>query len=385
MNGINCSGIHALSGASVQVEASTVVTAVEELIRPLESAPYLAPGFIDVQINGFAGVDYNDPAAPVEQIGRSLEALFATGTTRIFPTVITGGPEEMTGALRNLARARETLPHGRAMEAFHVEGPHISADDGPRGAHPRRWVRPPDVAEYRRWQDACGGLVRMVTVAPEWPGITSYIETLTGEGVVVAVGHTQATRRQIHDAVRAGASVSTHLGNGSHQSLRRHPNYIWEQLAEDRLAATFIVDGIHLDAAFLTVALRAKGVERSVLITDAVMPAGCAPGPYRLGEVDVFLHEDGRVTPREGAGLAGSSLRMDRGIENLMRLAGLSLPEALTMATRNPARAGRIGGRQRGLTPGDRADLVEFDFDRDPPSLRVRRTWLEGELVYAAK
>jgi N-acetylglucosamine-6-phosphate deacetylase len=383
MHGLTCFGFHAVTGAGVQVESDAgVLSAVDELIRPLEKAPFLAPGFIDLQINGFAGVDYNDPASTAEAIGRSLEAVFSTGTTRILPTVITGPPDTMAAALGNLARARQDLPHGRAIEAFHVEGPHISPDDGPRGAHPRAWVRPPDVDEYLRWQDASGGLVRLVTVSPEWPGVTSYIERLTGEGVVVAIGHTAATTAQLDDAVRAGATLSTHLGNGSHFELRRHPNYIWDQLADDRLGATFIVDGIHLDASFLKVALRAKGVERSVLITDAVMPALCEPGRYRLGEVEVELRSDQRVVMMGTDRLAGSSLRMDRGIENLMRLAGLSLAEAVTMATRNPARAGRISGRLRGLTPGDRADLVEFDCDAQDRSIRVRRTWLDGELVY---
>ncbi len=150
----------------------------------------------------------------------------------------------------------------------------------------------------------------------------------------------------------------------------------------DRVAASFIVDGIHVDSAFLRVALRAKGIERSVLVTDAVAPAGCAPGPYRLGEVEVELREDGRVTLRGREQLAGSALRMDRGVENLMRLAGLSLPEALTMATRNPARVGRIEHRQRGLQPGERADLIEFDYEAPSRSIRIRRTWLSGELVF---
>jgi N-acetylglucosamine-6-phosphate deacetylase len=270
------------------------------------------------------------------------------------------------------------------MEAFHVEGPHIWPEDGPRGAHPRQWVRPPDLDEYRRWQEAAEGHVRLVTLSPHWPQSTSYIEALVRDGVVVSIGHTAATRDQIRDAVSAGATLSTHLGNGAHYEMVRHPNYIWEQMAEDRLAATFIVDGIHIGPAFLTVALRAKGVERSILITDAVMPAGCEPGPYMLGEVEVELKPDARVVLRGGDRLAGSSLRMDRGVENLMRLAGLSLTEALTTATRNPARAGRISGRLRGLEPGERADLVEFTFDAGSRSLSVLRTWLSGELVYSA-
>ena len=178
--------------------------------------------------------------------------------------------------------------------------------------------------------------------------------------------------------------MCTHLGNGAHSMIRRHPNYIWDQLAEDRLNAGFIVDGIHLPSAFVKSAIRAKGPERSFLVTDAVMPAGCKPGPYRLGTVEVQLHPGNRVTLRGNDRLAGSALRMDRGIENLVKFAGLPLSQAVALATRNPARAGRISGRQKGFVPGERADLVEFRWNHEATKLAVVRTYLDGELVYRA-
>jgi N-acetylglucosamine-6-phosphate deacetylase len=290
----------------------------------------------------------------------------------------------MEGALRNLARARDSLAEGGAIDGFHVEGPHISAEDGPRGAHPRPWVRPPDLEEFRRWQDATAGRVRIVTLAPEWPGALDYIETIAAAGVVAAIGHTQATRRQIADAVSAGATLSTHLGNGAHSVLPRHPNYIWEQLAEDRLMADFIVDGIHLDAAYLKVALRAKGIERAVLITDAVTPANAPPGRYRFGELEVDMTPDGRVVLAGTDRLAGSGLRIDRGIENLMRLVGMPLGDAVRMATTNAARAGNVPGRANGLAAGDRADLVEFRFDAEAQRIEVLATWVSGRKVFSA-
>ena len=221
-------------------------------LESLGADEYQAPGFIDVQVNGFAGVDYNNPHTTAEEIVRSVHTMFSTGVTRFYPTVITGPPEAMRDSLRNLAHAREaSLPDGEAIAGFHVEGPHISAEDGPRGAHPRQWVRPPDLNEYCRWQDASAGRIRIVTLAPEWPGAPHYIETIVADGVGAAIGHTQANSAQIADAVSAGATLSTHLGNGAHSVLARHPNYIWDQLAEDRLMASFIVDGIHLGASFL--------------------------------------------------------------------------------------------------------------------------------------
>ncbi len=377
---MNCSGKDAASGATVELAFHDAIETVTVSNRASEV--YLAPGWIDIQVNGFAGVDYNHAATSHEEIARSLTALFSTGVTRFYPTVITGSPEGMQRALRNLAGAREALPEGEAMDGFHVEGPYISLEDGPRGAHPRQWVRRPDLDEFARWQEATEGRIRIVTLAPEWPEAPHFIEKIAGDGVVAAIGHTQATAAQIRDAVSAGATLSTHLGNGAHGVMRRHPNYIWDQLAEDRLMADFIVDGIHLDAAFLKVALRAKTTERAVLVTDAAPPANAKPGRYYIAEQAVDLSEDGRVVLAGQDRLAGSALRMDRGIENLMKLAGLSLGDAVRMATVNAAKAGKVARRSAGLAPGERADLVQFRCEDG--RMEVLRVWLAGKQVYAA-
>ncbi len=378
----SCSGINAATGDAIEIRFGAAINSVDPVLGKVTDLPFVAPGFIDIQVNGFAGVDYNDPHSAHEEIARSIRDIFATGVTRFYPTVITGGPDEIAGSLRNLNAAKTTLPEGPAIEGFHVEGPFISAEDGPRGAHPKRWVRKPDIEEYRRWQDAADGHVRIVTLSPEWPEAPKFIEAIVREGVVASIGHTSANAQQIAEAVSAGATMSTHLGNGAHSVMARHPNYIWEQLAEDRLTASFIVDGIHLPGSFIKVALRAKGIEHAVLVTDAVMPAGCAPGPYMLGEVEVQLHPDGSVRLRDGDRLAGSALLMHRGVEKLMQLAGLSLRDAVAMATRNPARAGRIANRQRGLEPGDRGDVVQFRVDPATKAVTVEKTWMGGRQVH---
>jgi N-acetylglucosamine-6-phosphate deacetylase len=376
---LQCSGTNALTGLPVELAFHETILSVTPSTET--SAFCLAPGFIDLQVNGFAGVDYNHPRAPHDEIGRSLSAQFATGVTRLYPTVITGAPGEMLECLRNLAAARENLPEGRAIDGFHVEGPHISPEDGPRGAHPRQWVRAPDLDEFYRWQDAARGAIRIVTLSPEWPEAPRYIERISSEGVVASIGHTRATAAQIAAAVDAGATLSTHLGNGAHQLLRRHPNYIWEQLAEDRLVASFIVDGIHLDAAFLKSAIRAKTVDRSVLVTDAATPAGATPGRYLLADQPVDLTEDGRVVLAGTDRLAGSALHMHRGVENLMRLAGLSLADAVRMASINPARAGKVPARANGLVPGDRADIVQFRLT-PVNAIEIISTWIAGVRVF---
>jgi N-acetylglucosamine-6-phosphate deacetylase len=382
------SGKLAGSDAVYEFGFDTVIQSADELIAPSEDTEWIAPGLIDVQVNGFAGVDYNDPHASVDCIAQSLRRMFGTGVTRCFPTIITGSKERMQGALANVTRAKRTLEaagaaEGPAIEGFHVEGPHISPEDGPRGAHPKEFIRPPDFDEFLRWQEAAEGLLRLVTVSPEWPETPDYVRAVTRTGVVVSIGHTKASSEQIHAAVEAGATMSTHLGNGAHSVLPKTANYIWDQLAEDRLSPGFIVDGIHIPAAFLRAAVRAKGVEHSVLVTDAVMPALCKPGYYRLGSVDVELKPEGRVVLKGGDRLAGSALRMDDAISNTVRMTGISLRDALSMSTVNPARVCRIAGRQRGLQPGQKADFVRYRWSEPAATFTVVETILDGATVYS--
>jgi N-acetylglucosamine-6-phosphate deacetylase len=224
-------------------------------------------------------------------------------------------------------------------------------------------------------------------LSPEWPETPAYIKHIVSRGAVASIGHQHPTEEQLAAAVDAGATLSTHLGNGADKILPRHPNYLWQQMAEDRLSASLIADGVHLEDMFLKVAVRAKGVERAVLITDAAMPTGCAPGNYKLGEVDVTLHaatadRPAKITLLGGDRLAASALSLDHAVEHLMRIAHVSLSEAVAMATVNPARVTKIAGRQNGLQAGDRSDVVEFSYDPATKSIGVIRTWLDGELVY---
>jgi N-acetylglucosamine-6-phosphate deacetylase len=374
-----CLGVDVATNESVAVEFAETILSV----RPAEttSEAYLAPGFVDLQVNGFAGVDFNDRNAPVDAIGRALDAMFSTGVTRCLPTVITGPADAMLASLRNLRRAQKELPLGRAIAGFHVEGPHIGVEDGPRGAHPARWVRPPDLAEFAHWQEATDGNIRLVTLSPHWAGAPGYISALTKAGIVVSIGHTGANKEQIARAVDAGATLSTHLGNAAHKMVPKFPNCLWDQLAEDRLHASFIVDGLHLDPSFLRVALRTKSVERTILVTDAAAPAGSAVGEYRLGELDVELTGDDRVVLAGTQKLAGSALRMNHAIANLVRIGGVSLRDAIRTVTINPARLIGLEGRREGLAAGERGDLVVFR-QATPPAAKTAGAPLAVEGVY---
>ena len=376
------------SGSSVlQIDFDGALLAVDDLLRPEPIDSFVAPGFIDLQVNGFAGVDYNDPASPHDAIAGSIQKMFTTGVTRFLATIITGSEERITGAIKNLVAAKNKfsatkMPEGDALAGLHIEGPHLSPEDGPRGAHPLEHIRPPSIDEFNRWQEVSDGYIRLITISPEWPAAPAYIEAVVRQGAVASIGHTKATADQIKAAVDAGATMSTHLGNAAHATLHKTQNYIWVQLAEERLTASFIVDGIHIPQVFVHSALRAKGFDRSVLVTDAVMPAMCEPGPYKLGQVEVELRPNGSVVLRGGDRLAGSAVRMNQAVATTVKLGHVSLQQAITMATTNAARVGRIAGRQRGLVPGEKADLVRFTWNPETYELTVVETIVAGISVY---
>jgi N-acetylglucosamine-6-phosphate deacetylase len=318
---------------------------------------WILPGLVDIQVNGYAGVDLNGPDLDVEAVGRLVRSLHAVGVTRFCPTVCTQSRARMLGALRAIADscAREAWID-RAVAGIHVEGPYISPEDGPRGSHPSAHVRPPNWDELMAFQDAAGGRIRLLTLSPEWPGAAEFIRRVARTGVVVAIGHTAASPEALREAILAGARLSTHLGNGAHAALPRHPNYIWEQLAADELSASIIADGQHLPPAVVKTFIRAKGIGRIVLISDAVAFAGMPPGDYDWLGQRVTLTRDGRVVLAGTPYLAGSVLTLVEALQNVMEFAGVSLSDAVTMASINPARL--IGIDPGALAAGARADLV---------------------------
>lgn len=357
-------------------------------IHPLDQAPglWLAPGFIDIQVNGYAGHDLNTPDVTADTVARFVRSLWPAGVTTVCPTVTTQSESSMCRSLRAIREACEADPLiAHAIACIHVEGPHISPEDGARGAHPLEHVRPPTLDEYRRWQDAAGGRIGIITLAPEHPGSLEYIKAVVAEGIAVAIGHTAAGEDQILAAVNAGASLSTHLGNGSHALIDRHRNYIWEQMAEDRLTASLIFDGHHLPPALMKVMLRAKTLERAILTSDAVAVAGLTPGIYEtsIGS-KVELLPSGRLTLYGTPYLAGSASSLPDGVTNAMRHAGATLAEAVRLATANPARLLSLNGpRGRGsLREGAIADIVAFRTDPVSYELTIETTVIGGEVVF---
>lgn len=347
---------------------------------------WLAPALFDSQVNGFGGRDLNSEGTRVEDVAAVVRLLWEAGVARFCPTVTTNSFENMAHSLRTVLRACEQdrqVDH--ASVTFHIEGPYISSEDGPRGAHPREHARPPDRDEFDRLQEAGGGRIGYVTLAPELPGALPFIEYLAGQGIVVALGHHAGTGEQIRQAVDAGARHCTHLGNGAHATLPRHPNYIWEQLAEDRLSAGIIADGHHLPPSVVKTFIRAKGLERTILVSDAIAAAGLPPGRHRSGKgQELEILPTGRIQVADTPYLAGSGLRLHQGIGNTVRFAGIALDEAIRLATENPARLFGIDESYGRLEPGQSADLLLFRWGEDGQEVHVQATIAAGEVVYQA-
>jgi N-acetylglucosamine-6-phosphate deacetylase len=301
------------------------------------------PGLFDLQVNGFAGVDFNDPGISTAELDRAAEAMLRTGVTRFLPTLITAPLEDFVVCAGVLAHWRHP-----GMVGIHAEGPYISPTEA-RGAHPPQHIAPASVDDFRRRQDAAEGRIVLLTLAPEVPGALELIEHLVDAGVRVAIGHSNADPARVRDAVRAGATLSTHLGNGCAPGLPRHPNLIWEQLASDELTACFIVDGHHLPAATLKSMIRAKTPSRTALVTDATPGAAAPPGQYSLGTLRIERGADGRVVLPGTPKLAGSALTLDQAIARTVResFRWLRRSPPPPSARRPPAASSRSGTPRR--------------------------------------
>jgi N-acetylglucosamine-6-phosphate deacetylase len=300
-------------------------------------------GLVDLQVNGFAGIDFNTPGLTAERLEQALRAMLATGVTRCLPTLITAAEGHLASCFRALEAARAALPLARQMVlGYHLEGPFLSARDGFRGCHPEASIRPASLAEFERLQDTASGNIRLVTVAPEAPGALDLVEPLAARGIVVALGHTAAGRDVLREAAARGARLSTHLGNGCAQILSRNDNPVLWQLGDDRLMASFIADGTHIPPDILQVYVRAKGLERTILVTDAVAGAAAVPGDYRLGEVAITRRTEPVVHLTGTTLLAGSALTLDQAVRNAMAWLGLDLAGAVALARDNPLRL--LGG-----------------------------------------
>ncbi len=320
-------------------------------------------GLFDLQVNGYAGVDFNDARLTPAALDHALHAMQGAGVTRCLPTLITAPEAALAARFAALDAAVAASRLGPAMvPGYHLEGPFLNPGDGFRGCHPERAMVPPDIPLLARLLAPLRRPVRLLTLAAELPGAEALIRWAVAHGILVAIGHSDAGTAVVARAVTAGAGMSTHLGNGLPALLPKLDNPLMAQLAEDRLTAGFIADGIHLPVPALRAMVRAKGQGRAALVTDAVAAAAAPPGRYAFAGMDIDRAADGSVRIPGTARLAGSALTLDQAVRNLVTWGIADPATAIAMASDVPAAL--LGLPPQGMVHwGGRLDVLETRLD----------------------
>jgi N-acetylglucosamine-6-phosphate deacetylase len=295
-------------------------------------------GLLDLQVNGYAGVDFNTGSLTPDALDQALNAMLRAGVTHCLPTLITAPEAELAARLHALDRAIRTGRLGPIMVVgIHLEGPFLNPEPGYAGCHPAEAMVTPDLALLERVMAGIATPIRLLTLAPERPGALALIAWAARRGIVTALGHTMADLETVRLAAGAGVRLSTHLGNALPQPQPKFLNPMIAQLAEDRLHASFIADGIHIPPHALGVMLRAKGLERSILVTDATSAADTVPGLYDFAGMLIEHAADGSVREPGSPVLAGSALRLDQAVRNVVEWGFASPRQAIAMASVQPA------------------------------------------------
>lgn len=372
-------GINCLTGqAEEYLIEDGVIRRINQLKESAEDLPYVGPGLIDLQINGTHGVDFNDLSLTPPDLLDVTHQLLSQGVTSFFPTLITNADENLIYLLSTINQACEAYPLVEScVGGIHLEGPFISNKDGARGAHPREYIKTPNWNLFQRFQQASGNRIKLITLAPEWPETTEFTRRCRAVGIRVALGHTLANTEQIVVAVEAGATLSTHLGNAVPTVLPRHPNLLWDQLAQEELYASIIADGFHLPNNFVKIVMRVKP-ERTLLVSDATQFCGMPPGEYttHIGG-EVILESSGRLAINDGSGLlAGAARSLLENVQCLLDEQLAPLSQAWSMASVFPAQF--LGG-ETPLSVGQPADLVQFSFENR--GIKIERVMKGGEWV----
>ncbi len=339
---------------------------------------YIAPGLIDIQINGYVGVDFSGPDLTVAGVKKATKALWKAGVTSYYPTVITSDIKRIKTNFAILAKAKEDPEIGPSIPGFHLEGPYISPIAGFRGAHLEKYIKAPDWGEFQELQNAAKGGIKLITLAPELEGAIPFIRKLVESGVTVSLGHHNGSAEEVALAVEAGAKLSTHLGNGCANEINRHNNPLWPQLSNDALTISIIADGFHLTREEVRAFYKTKGADKTILVSDALDLAGLPPGEYTRGERTLLLTPNVVKLPKENV-LAGAASPISKCVGKIMEYTECSLKEAIQMASTNPAEFFAL--KELGtIEQGKRADLILFTIEKN--EMIIERTYVGGELVF---
>ncbi|WP_094766497.1 N-acetylglucosamine-6-phosphate deacetylase [Pseudozobellia thermophila] len=364
---------------SVAISGEKIVGIERIDAAQLDSKTYVAPGLIDVQINGYMGVDFSGPDLTVDRVRKATKALWKAGVTSYYPTIITSDIERIKKNFAILAEARKDPEIGRSIPGFHLEGPYISPIKGFRGAHLEKYIKNPDWEEFQAIQKAAENGIKLITLAPELEGAIPFIGKCVDSGVIVSLGHHNGSASDVQKAVDAGAIMATHLGNGCANEINRHHNPIWPQLSNDAITASIIADGFHLTKEEVRSFYKAKGVEKTILVSDALDLAGLPPGEYTRGERTLLLTPDVVKLPKENV-LAGAASPISKCVGVVMDYTQCSLKEGIQMASTNPAALFKLQDLGE-IQQGKRADLIVFTMENK--QIRIKKTYVSGQLVYS--
>ena len=343
----------------------------------METGHTVTSGLFDLQVNGFAGVDFNDAALTPVAFDRALEAMLACGTTGCLPTIITAHADQLMERFAALDRAASASILGPLMvPGYHLEGPFLNPADGYAGCHAAEAMIAAAPGLVERIEARLDRPILMITIAPEVEGAMAFVRWATARGKVVAIGHSNADTATVAQAVAAGAKLSTHLGNGIARVHHKFDNPLFAQLAADRLAASFIADGVHIPPPVLKVLLRSRGLEQSILVTDAVAAAAAPEGSYHLAGMEIWRAADGSVRLPESQYLAGSALSLDQAVRNCVRWGLMDFPEAITMASARPRALMAGAFAAHGLVLPVSATKWSQSYD-------VIETTISGRVVYS--
>ncbi len=301
---------------------------------------HLSSGLFDLQVNGYAGIDFNDPGITANNLDKALEAMRKRGVMACLPTFITATREELLARMGAVDAAIAGSRWGREMiPGYHLEGPFLNDGPGYRGCHPHEVMCDPDIEMVAHLEQSLSLPIMLLTLAPERQGGMEAVKRFAQQGKVVAIGHSAVDLDGVAEASCAGASLSTHLGNGLPKLVPKLDNPLLAQLAAPALRSCLIADGIHVLPASLKALVTIKGIENCILVTDAVAPADAPAGSYSLGHIPINSDDHGRVT-REGTdGLAGSSLCLDQAVRNLVQWDIADFDAAARMASTIPLNA----------------------------------------------
>lgn len=378
-NGTIITPFQSLENKAISIEKGKITAIKERKVMDIPAGVevidagngFVVPGFIDIHIHGGGGSDVMDGGYEAVKQVATTHSRF--GTTAFLPTTMTMSKDKIIGSLKSIHEAFIKGTGAAEILGVHLEGPYISSEK--KGAQKEKDIKKASTREFLEFNKASGNLIRLITIAPEMPGAIDFIRWLHKQGVIVSVGHSNATYKQVQEGIKAGLTHVTHTFNAMRGFNHREPGVVGAALSSPKLILEMIADGIHLHPVAMKILIKIKEIGKIVLITDAMRAASKPEGTYNLGGQEVTVVR-GQARLKDGT-LAGSVLTMDKAVCNMVDKVGVSLTEAIQMATASPARCLGVESKKGSLEPGKDADIVILN-----KKLKVELTMVKGKIVY---